>query len=108
VRDVQELEDAIKIQVRNALRTLAQTRESYQIQTLAETLAAQRVDSASLFLQAGRAQVRDVLDAQDDLVSAQNARISALVDYRIAELELQRDMGVIEVDHRGIWSEYRP
>ncbi len=101
VRDVQELEDQVKIQVRNALRTLAQTRESYQIQTLAEKLARQRVDSASLFLQAGRAQVRDVLDAQDDYVSAQNARISALVDYRIAELELQRDMGVIEVDHRG-------
>lgn len=108
VRDVQELEDAVKIQVRNALRTLAQTRESYQIQTLAEKLARQRVDSASLFLQAGRAQVRDVLDAQDDYVSAQNARISALVDYRVAELELQRDMGVIEVDHRGLWSEYQP
>lgn len=108
VRNVQELEDQIKIQVRDALRTLAQTKESYQIQTLAEKLARQRVDSAALFLQAGRAQVRDVLEAQDDYVSAQNARIAALVDYRIAELGLQRDMGVIEVDHRGIWSEYRP
>ena len=93
VRDVQDLEDQIKLQVRNRLRTLLQTRESYQIQSRAVELARQRVDSAALFLEAGRAQVRDVLDAQDDYVSAQNDRIAALVDYRIAELELQRDMG---------------
>ncbi len=108
VRDVQELEDQIKLQVRNRLRTLLQTRESYQIQSRAVELARQRVDSAALFLEAGRAQVRDVLDAQDDYVSAQNDRIAALVDYRIAELELQRDMGVLEVDYKGLWSEYRP
>lgn len=108
VREVQDLEDQIKLEIRNGLRTLQQARESYKIQTRAVELARQRVDSAALFLQAGRAQVRDVLEAQDDYVSAQNARIAALVDYRIAELELQRDMGVIEVDHRGIWSEYRP
>ena len=108
VRDVQELEDQIKLEVRSALRTLLQARESYQIQSRAVELAGQRVDSAALFLEAGRAQVRDVLEAQDDYVSAQNARIAALVNYRIAELELQRDMGVIEVDHRGIWSEYQP
>ena len=108
VRDVQALEDQVKLQVRNALRTLLQARESYAIQSRAVELARQRVDSAALFLQAGRAQVRDVLDAQDDYVSAQNARTAALVDYRIAGLELQRDMGVIEVDHRGIWSEYQP
>jgi outer membrane protein TolC len=108
VRNMQELEDQIKLQVRNALRTLLQARESFKIQDLAVELASQRVESAALFLQAGRAQVRDVLEAQDDLVSARNARTAALVDYRVAELDLQRDMGVIEVDHRGLWSEYRP
>ena len=108
VRDVQDLEDEIKLEVRSALRSLLKARESYQIQSRAVKLASQRVDSAALFLQAGRAQVRDVLEAQNDYVTTQNARIAALVNYRIAELELQRDMGVIEVDHRGIWSEYQP
>ena len=74
----------------------------------ASLLARERVKSSELFLQAGRAQVRDVLDAQEALVSAQNALTSALVNYRIAELRLQRDMGVLEIDHRGLWSEYTP
>jgi len=107
-RDVQELEDQIKLQVRNALRTLLQARESYVIQARAVILARRRVASTGLFLDAGRAQIRDVLEAQESLVSAQNALTAALVNYRVAELELQRDMGVLEVDEKGNWREYQP
>ena len=49
---------------------------------------------------------RDVLEAQESLLSAQNSLTAALVSYRIAELELQRDMGVLEVDWKGNWREY--
>jgi outer membrane protein TolC len=108
VREVQELEDQIKLQLRNTLRSLLEAREGFRIQSLAVPLASNRVKSAELFLQAGRAQVRDILEAQEALVSAQNALTAALVDYRVSELELQRDMGVIEVDHKGFWSEYKP
>ena len=107
VRDAQELEDQVKLQVRDALRWLLQARESYVIQTQAVALARGRVQSTSLFLEAGRAQIRDVLEAQEALVSAQNDLTAALVDYRVAELELQRDMGVLEVDEKGNWHEYR-
>ena len=108
VRSAQELEDEVKLEVRNALRGLLQARESYQIQVQAAKLALRRVTSTELFLQAGRAQIRDVLEAQEALVSAQNALTAALVDYRVAELQLQRDMGVLRIDHRGLWSEYKP
>ena len=108
MRDLQELEDQIKLAVRNALRNLMQARESYKIQAEAVRLAQKRVRSSELFLQAGRAQVRDVLDAKEDLVSAQNDRTRALVNYRVAELELQRDMSVLEVNEKGLWVEYRP
>jgi outer membrane protein TolC len=69
-------------------------------------LAESRVESTNLFLELGRAETRDLLEAQDDLVSAQNALTGALVDYRVAELELQRDMGVLQVNEQGIWREY--
>jgi hypothetical protein len=30
------------------------------------------------------------------------------VQYRVAELELQRDIGVLEVNERGLYREYSP
>jgi outer membrane protein TolC len=108
VRSLQGLEDTVKLQVRTDLRDLIQARESYHIQVQAVELARRRVTSTQLFLEAGRAQMRDLLDAQDSLLTAQNALSSALVDYRVAELELQRDMGVLIVDEKGTWNEYQP
>jgi len=107
-RDAQELGDQIKLEVRDALRALLQARESYRTQAQAVALAERRVDSTELFLQAGRAQIRDVLEAQEALISARNALTAALVNYRVAELQLQRDMGVLVVDEKGNWREYDP
>jgi len=108
VRSLQDLEDQIKLNVREALRTLLQARESIKIQAQAVELARRRVASTELFLQAGRAQIRDVLESQEALISAQNALTASLVNYRIAELELQRDMGVLEVNEKGLWREFDP
>ena len=108
VRDTQELEDRLKIEVREALRALLETRETARIQAEAVRVAERRVISTDLFLQAGRAQVRDVLEAQEALISAQNALTAALVEYRIAELELQRDIGLLEVATDGLWQEFTP
>jgi outer membrane protein TolC len=108
VRDVQALEDQIKLAVRNDLSQLLEARESIQIQAEAVKVAERRVDSTSLFLEAGRAEIRDVLEAQDALVTAQNALTAALVNYRVNELAIQRDLGVLEVNERGLWREYAP
>jgi outer membrane protein TolC len=108
VRSQQSLEDTIKQDVRGSLRDLLDARETVQIQALAVKLAEQRVRSTNLFLQAGRAQVRDLLDAQNSLLSSQNALTAAFVAYRVAELQLQRNMGVLAVNEEGLWREYRP
>lgn len=108
IREAQELEDEIKLDVRNALRELLQAREGVQIQRRAVDVAERRVRSTDMFLQAGRAEIRDVLEAQDALIEAQDGYTSSLVDYRVAELSLQRDLGVLEVSHDGLWREYIP
>jgi len=108
VRKVQALEDEIKLGARSQLRTLREARESLQIQALSVELARRRVRGADLNLQAGRVQIRDLLEAQEDLLSAQNAFIAAAVDYRLAELELQSDLGVLEVGAEGLWKEFNP
>jgi outer membrane protein TolC len=108
VRGVQELEDQVKLDIRDALGRLREARESFRIQALAVKLAQRRVDSTNLFLQAGRAEIRDLLDAQASLVTAQNALTAAAVSYRVTELQLQRDMDVLTVNEKGLWLEYEP
>ena len=108
VRNFQELEDQIKQEVRNQLRTLLEAREGERIQRQAVALAERRVDSSRQLIEAGRAQTRDLLEAQDDLVAAQNDLTAALIAYRIAELELQRDLGLIQVNEDGLWEEFDP
>ncbi|MEX1298518.1 MAG: TolC family protein [Desulfotignum sp.] len=106
VREVEKLEDSVKIEIRNRLRELFEARKTLVIQAQAVALAQKRVRSISLFMEAGRAETRDLLEAQDSLLNAQNSLTAARVDYRIAELEIQRDMGVLTVSDTGLWEEY--
>jgi outer membrane protein TolC len=108
VRDVQELEDGIKLAIRDRLREMVEARESLKIQARAVNVAEKRVKSTSLFYEAGRAQVRDVLEAQEALINARNALTSAVVAYRFAELAFQRDTGLLQTDEKGLWKEYAP
>ena len=105
VRQLQALEDDIKLAVLDRLRELREARESLRIQTLAEGLASRRVVGARLNLDAGRVEIRDLLEAQADLLAAQNALTAAAVGYRVAQLSLQRDLGILKVDSSGMWTE---
>lgn len=108
VRNVQILEDQIKLAVRDGLRNLMESRETVAIQAAAVEVARRRLESTTMFFEAGRAAMRDLLEAEEALVSAQNALTAALVRYRVSELALQRDMGVLEIGENGLWHEYSP
>jgi outer membrane protein TolC len=104
-RSVEVLEDNVKLQIRNAWRQLKEAQETIDIQTMALHVARRRVESTNLFLRAGRIQIRDLLEAEDALVSAHNALVQAQVQYRISALELQRDLGTLTIDDQGAWLE---
>lgn len=108
IRSVQTLDDQIKLSVRNELRTLLESRESLKIQAQSVVVAEKRVRSSNLFLEAGRIEIRNLLEAQDALLSAQNQLTAAVVNYRVAELELQRDLGLLKVNEKGLWQEFSP
>jgi len=108
VRDVGLLEDQVKLDIRDGLRSLQSTRESLQIQAAAVKVAERRVSSTDMNLEAGRALMRDSLEAQDSLLSAQNSLTAAVINYRVTELELQRDMGLLKVGQKGLWQEFDP
>lgn len=105
VRSFQQQEDSIKEEVRDKIRSLREKRSTTIIQRQAVHLAERRVRSTDLLLQAGRAAIRDVLEAQNALLSAQNSLISAIVSYRLNELELQRSLGLLAVNVDGTWEE---
>ncbi|MBR5025569.1 MAG: TolC family protein [Victivallales bacterium] len=105
VRSFQAAEDQLKQDVHAKLRDMLENRERLVIQIQAVQLAQRRVRSTDMLLQAGRAELRDVLEAQSALTSAQNSLYSAAVSYRINELELQRDLGVLQVNSDGLWKE---
>ena len=78
-------------------------KKTYLIQQEAVKLAERRVESTDLFLQAGKVPIRDLLEAQEDLVQAQDSLVSAVVDYHLATLELQKALERLEVDEKGLW-----
>ncbi len=104
-RDLAELEDITKYQVLSAWRGWREALELIKIQTQALEVAQRRVASTNLFLQAGRIQIRDLLESQDALVLARNALVAAQVQYRIRAMELQRDLGKLTIDPAGDWLE---
>ena len=107
-RALTELEDTVKLQVRQAWRTLQEARESYEIQRNSLALAERRVESTTLLLEAGRASTRDLLESQDALLEAQNALTRALVNHATARLQLWRDIGTLGVTAEGEFEERTP
>ncbi|MHC4552901.1 MAG: TolC family protein [Planctomycetota bacterium] len=102
-RDYERSVDEVKLEVRNDYNSLIEASRRYEIQKMSLKLARERVNSTSMLLQAGRVQSRELLDSQDDLLSAQNDRTSTLVDYMIAKLNFYRDIGILQVKPDGLW-----
>ncbi len=102
-RDYEQYVDIVKLQIRNAYRDLTEASQRYNVQTEGLKLAEKRYNDTMLLLGYGRTSSRRVLDAQDDLVSAQNAATEALVDYAIATLNFYSDSGVLQVRPDGMW-----
>ena len=105
VRAYQKEEDSLKETIRSDMRSMSQTKDNLQIQFIAMNLAERRVRNQEILLQAGRADMTVMLEAQDSLVSAKNSLYSAMISYKNQELALQRDLGLLNVSVNGTWQE---
>jgi outer membrane protein TolC len=102
-RNIDEMEDVVKAAIRNGIRSLAAAESSYKIRTEALRVAHMRVDSTAMFMESGRVIMRDVLEAQKALITAQDDLCAAIVGWQLRELELRRDMGILSVSDVGMW-----
>ena len=73
LRDLTLTLDNLKQSIQRGLRDLEQRRQTFIIQQNALEVANRRVNAASQSVEAGRAEVRDLIEAQDAQVAAQNA-----------------------------------
>lgn len=101
-RAANDLEQVIRISVRDSLRELDARRQDWEIQRNSVVLAERRVESTTLNFEAGRAQTRDLLEAQAALLAARNALTRSLIDYRLALYAFFRDLELLTVDQDGL------
>ena len=102
-RALEESEDAVKNEVRSGYRNLVAARMLYENKVESFKVAKMRVDAIDLFMQSGRSSMRDTLDAARDLLSAQNALCSAVIEWRTSDLSLRSAMGILQVNQNGDW-----
>ena len=103
LRDLSLTLDELKDSIERGLRTLNQRKESYEIQTNALGVANTRVEAALANLEAGRAEIRELVEAQDAQINAQNAVTSAIVGYQEARLELMLQIGLLDTGVDKFW-----
>jgi outer membrane protein TolC len=95
--------DTLKDSIERGLRNVETRRQNYLIQQNALELANRRVESNTLLLEAGRGEVRDLIESQDAQVAAQNAVTTALVAYQESRLQLMLDIGALDRSKPQFW-----
>jgi outer membrane protein TolC len=99
-RDSEDLRDRVAAQVRAGARGIRSARSSLVIQEQSIALAERRLDNAQTRLRLGveGADTREVVEAQADLLDAQDAYERAQATLQIRVLEFLRDTGTLRVD----------
>ncbi|MBN2162532.1 MAG: TolC family protein [Pontiellaceae bacterium] len=104
-RDLEQFEWDIRRDVRSLWRTLENNRSVYNNRLISVGLAERRAENTTMLLKQGKAQTRDLLEAQDDLLDAENAATLSLVDYTINRLRFWNAIERFEIDPKGMWYE---
>ncbi len=95
--------DGLRDKIERGFRRLEQERQNHLNRQAALEVAARRVDMNQTLLEAGRAQVRDLREAQDALIAAQNEVTDSIVGYLEARLQLLFDIGVLSTTADQFW-----
>ena len=103
-RALDRMRDQIGAELLGDWRNLKATEQNSQIQANSVDLARRRGESTELLFQAGRVDMRDVLDARNALPRARDAYVQALVNHRLAWLQLLYDLEQLPTEPETLWS----
>jgi outer membrane protein len=99
-RQVQDAEQRVAAEVRQALRAVARADASVPQQRQARDLAARQLELARLRYERGLADNLTVVDAENALAQAETACITGVIAQRLARLRLARAIGTLTEEAR--------
>jgi outer membrane protein TolC len=104
-RSYQELLDDVDRDIRNQLRRLDQLEQQIGLQEEQIEQTKKDVTVTQIRYESGsrEVQARDLLDARQALINAQNALLDLKASHFIERLRLRRDLGVFIIDETGMW-----
>jgi len=112
-REYYQFQDRISLSLRNTLRTLDRDRTNFELRRAAIRVAIDQVELARLRLREppkpgveatfGATIARDLVSALSDLLNVQNDFLSVWLDYEVQRLNLDFDLGTMQLDSRGMW-----
>jgi len=102
-RNLVDAEERIRREVAVAYRTVDRAYRSYQIELASRDVARTRVESTQELIKWGRVETRDLLEALDADLRANNAVTAALIEFRVAYLEFLYAIGILHVDDEGAY-----
>lgn len=102
-RNYELARDIVVQQVRRAMRRVEQQQQVVEIQVINRDLALRRLRAAQLRFQKALIQAFEVVDAQTELLEAQNRLAAAQAALKVAILEFWRDTDVLRIDDDGRW-----
>jgi outer membrane protein len=98
---LQQIENQVRIEVRNAQFSVTQNRAAVQSAQAAVELANQSLDAEQKKFRLGASTGTNVLNYQSQLATAKSNLVSAQAAYEKAEVELDRATGLL-LEHAGI------
>jgi hypothetical protein len=114
-RNYYSFEDDINQSLRSLLRTIRLSQLDFEITRGSVRVAILRVDYARSQLEkpvtqtrGGIAGTRELLESLDRLLAAQNTFASAWTDYEVQRMQLDLDLGTMQLDERGMWIDPGP
>ncbi len=111
-RNYYQFRDGVYLSLRNTLRQLRLDEINLELRRAAVQLAISQVDLTQLRLseppqpgavaEFGDTAARDLVQSLSDLLNVQNDFLSVWVDYAVQQVSLEFDLGILELDNRGV------
>ncbi len=98
---LQQLENQVRIEVRNAQYSVQQNRAAVEAAQAAVALARESLDAEQKKYALGASTTTLVLQAQRDMAQAQSNQVTSMSNYQKSRVELDRVIGAT-LDHNGI------
>jgi outer membrane protein TolC len=95
--------DQLELDVRDQLRRLASVEQRIALQTEQIGQEQRAVMVTRIRYESGELDNRDLLEARQSLIEAQNTLIRLRLDHFIGRLSLLRDLGLLFLDEDGMW-----